>query len=1062
MQTLLASLVVSMSVKDAAYRAGMATARREAARTEQDLNKSADGMGRAMQSAARQVNDAAMSMAEGFANAARQVQRTGLVLTAAISAPLLLIGKKTKDSAASFETSFNRVRSAMLSASPEQLAKLNAEALRMGPAFGKSASEAASAMEMLAKNGLSASQILGGALASAMTLSAVGGADLSASADLTTDIMQQFGKSAGQLPDVVNKVTGALDASKLSFDDYRLAIGQTGGVAGGLGYSFEDTNVALAATASLFASGSDAGTSFKTFLTALASPSKEAAKKIDELGLAFFNADGSAKSLGDVAEQLRIKLSGLSDKEKGGALATIFGNDAMRTAIALMMKGRQGLDDVGKAIDAVQAKDKISILQAGDEAASARLSAALDVLAIKMGEVLLPISVAVKDAITGVVQSLSSLSPAFYATGAIAAAAASAIGPLVTVLGYTLPIAAALLANRLTGVGAVIGYIINPIGLLVRTVGALLVARGAATAVGLLGARIAAMATPVGLVIGAVTILIPLLAKMGLEEGVMTRQAEIAGKMHDRMTSIVDRLATATGKAATEARGHAKSLIAVALAAQQAQLQVARLAVATYNRAVAEEKAMSADFSPGGLIVREGLRQRREQAGANAWEQIGLLRQGNVDMATVRDAIRASEMAGNIASGGGGGTANPDKPDSSARSNKATGRTAADIARANAQYLDDLGRLRVGELDAIATLTESYRARYAAEIAGLDEELAAFKRQVALDDELTDAQRASLIAAKELEDGQRRYVAESRMNAAEATERYELMRAATEGEAEMVRLGLDMADTAAERRDGELRLLALQRQLEEAELDRIIAVSALGSIEAENAQRAKDRLDASYSAREARVRRDTEDPAQRYLRQINLSAGQVREATQEIGISALDRFNTTLADTATGFLKLGGIAGQVFNQMFADLMRLQLQKALLKPIANFLFGGTGGGLDTAGASAGVTSFLNSYMPSGLPSFGGGKASGGRVSPRSWYMVGENGPEPFFPDTAGTIVPNSGLPKLAGGAPVIQIVADEGAMFVPRVQSISGDVSVQAVSASNATMQRMQRRRLGRG
>ena len=1059
MQTLLASLVVSMSVKDAAYKAGMATARREAAKTEQDLGKSADGMGRAMQGAARQVNDAAMSMVESLSNAAKQVQKTGLILTAAISAPLLLIGKRTKDSAATFETSFNKVRAAMLSASPEQIEKLNKAALEMGPAFGKSAGDAAAAIEMLAKNGLSASQILGGALASAMTLSAVGGADLSASADLTTDIMQQFGKTASQLPDVVDKVTGALDASKLSFDDYRLAIGQTGGVAGGLGYSFEDTNIALAATASLFASGSDAGTSFKTFLTALASPSKEAAKKIDALGLAFFNADGSAKSLGDVAEQLRAKLSGLSDQEKGDALSTIFGNDAMRTAIALMQQGKAGLDDVGKAIDAVKAKDKITILRSGDEAASARLSAAIDVLAIKMGEVLLPISIAVKDALTSMVQGLSSLSPAFYAFSAGAALLASAIGPLVTVIGYTLPVAAALLANRLTGVGAVVGFIINPFGMLVRTVGAMLVAKGASAAVGLLGARIAAMATPIGLVIGLATILIPKLVELGTNQKEIGRATDLTNKISERASTLMDQLATATGAAAEKLRGQAAALREVSrdsLMAARGLLEMARAqALAAIQ---ADETAGARAGSALGIIPAAIFGMRRSFAVEN-YNKLSELYDKNVETyAALGQSIQASQIASSVGTPGGGAT--DGKPDGKATAAGGTGRSAADIARANAQYLDDLGRIRVAEMEALAELTGSYRARYTAETAALDEEMSSFARQTALDDELTDAQRAELTAAKEREIGQRRYIVESRMNAAEATERYELMRAANEGEAELVRLNLDMADTAGERRAGELRLLELQRKLEEAELDRIIAVSALGSIEAENAQRAKDRMNAAYAAREARVRRDTESPAERYLRQIDLSAAQVKEATQEMGVSTLERFNDTLADTATGFLKLGGVAGQVFNQLIADLMRMQLQKSLLQPIANFLFGGAGG-LTTATAQGGVTSALDSYI-AGMPSFGGGKASGGRVSPNSWYMVGENGPEPFFPDSAGTVVPNAGMRKLGGGRPVnfdargAVLTAD----LLAQMQTIANDTGGSLIRDNNEKAAKVRGRRMG--
>lgn len=36
----------------------------------------------------------------------------------------------------------------------------------------------------------------------------------------------------------------------------------------------------------------------------------------------------------------------------------------------------------------------------------------------------------------------------------------------------------------------------------------------------------------------------------------------------------------------------------------------------------------------------------------------------------------------------------------------------------------------------------------------------------------------------------------------------------------------------------------------------------------------------------------------------------------------------------------------------------------------------------------------------------GKATGGMVSPRQWYMVGERGPELFIPNSSGTIVPNN--------------------------------------------------------
>lgn len=43
----------------------------------------------------------------------------------------------------------------------------------------------------------------------------------------------------------------------------------------------------------------------------------------------------------------------------------------------------------------------------------------------------------------------------------------------------------------------------------------------------------------------------------------------------------------------------------------------------------------------------------------------------------------------------------------------------------------------------------------------------------------------------------------------------------------------------------------------------------------------------------------------------------------------------------------------------------------------------------------------------IGSYGGARAAGGRVYPNKWYMVGEHGPEPFVPDSTGTILPNRG-------------------------------------------------------
>lgn len=1047
MQAMMASLVTTMSVRDSAFKSGMAAARADAKRTEAQLERSSDGMANSFASAAHRINLTAVRMADGVSSSFQRVMTVGAALTAALTVPIALIGKGTKDSAAEFEQAINRVRAQSLGSSAAEIEKMRDTAMTLGPAMGRSAAETAGAMEMLAKNGLRVSSILNGALSASMTLATIGGAELSASADLTTDIMQQFGKRSAELPGVVDKVTGALDASKLSFDDYRLAIGQAGGVAGGLGYQFEEFNVALAATASLFASGSDAGTSFKTFLTSLTPASKESAELMKQYGLSFFDAEGNAKSLYDIAEMLRRQLGNLNDEAKTEVLQKIFGRDAMRTAIGLMQQGETGLRRIDDQINAINAQDKLTIVQEGDIAASERLSAAVNVLAIRMGEVLLPIATALKNAVASMINVLSSAPVGFFAVAAGAAGLLASIGPLIMALKVALPAALLLTVGRLGAVGMAAGLLLNPFGMVIRLLGQLALRAGAATAIGLLGARMVALAGPIGIIIGLLTVVLPLIAEFAARNEELAEEQERLSRSQSDGQEIMMQLATATRKAAERAREAAAAFrdqARAALVAARANMEKARTEA---TAAIARQERWEGIGAVPGWIAAWQTNQKVNEYKAFAEIFDGYAEQ----VAGLEGAIEGSRIASTTA--GGASKGDGDAKSTNARKGRAS--SSRDIARDEAAYLDEVGRLRVGELRAIADLTESYRARYGAAIAELDEERAAYARNLALDEGLTDAKRAELMAAKDRQLFHERAIAEADMNRAEAQEAYDLFRAGNDAAQEMARHAADMAETADERRAAELDLLRLQRRQHEAQLDLVLATEATSSAAWSNAYAEKQRLDSMYAARQSRVLRDTEGPAAAYLRSINLSAAQIGEATEAIGASALERFNDTLADTATGFLKLGGIAGQFFNQLIADVLRLHLKQALLIPLASRLFGG--GGADLGGmASSNIGGFLANY--------GGGKASGGRVSPRSWYMVGENGPEPFIPDSAGTIVPNSGLRKLGGGGAPVNFDLRGAVMtddLLQQMNTIAAKTSGQMLVNREAGQARAMRRRLGR-
>lgn len=128
--------------------------------------------------------------------------------------------------------------------------------------------------------------------------------------------------------------------------------------------------------------------------------------------------------------------------------------------------------------------------------------------------------------------------------------------------------------------------------------------------------------------------------------------------------------------------------------------------------------------------------------------------------------------------------------------------------------------------------------------------------------------------------------------------------------------------------------------------------------------------------------------------------------------------------------------------------------------------GGGGGLSVANIVGGAVK--------GAAKVSGARAGGGPVEAGRLYRINEAGMEGFVPANSGTIIPAGQMNAIAsrgGGSqqPIeLRIYADEGAMFKPRVEAISADVSVQVVreaspiirdASVNETMRQLTRPRM---
>ncbi|WP_027488466.1 phage tail tape measure protein [Allorhizobium undicola] len=377
------------------------------------------------------------SIGKGFAE-------VGNTMSAAVSAPIAAFGALTLKTAGDFEAGMNRVGEAT-GATGDEISAMRQLAVRLGADTSFSATEAADAMEMLAKNGLSAGQILGGATDASLKLASATGTDLASAADAATDVMASFGVQAKDLGTVVDQITGVTLQSKFGFADYQLALSQAGGVAGALGVSLQDFNAVLTATSSAFSSGSDAGTSFKSFLTSLNPKSKSAADAMKALGLEFYNADGSMKSMSAVAEELASKMGQLSQEELSQNMNDIFGVDGMRTAILLMKTGGKGIDELKAKIAGASAADQAAARMKGFNGQLEQLSGAFESLQIAIADSgLLKVMTDIVASLADLVASLSQANPALLRAGVVFAAVAAAAGPIAVTLGAVVAVVAAL------------------------------------------------------------------------------------------------------------------------------------------------------------------------------------------------------------------------------------------------------------------------------------------------------------------------------------------------------------------------------------------------------------------------------------------------------------------------------------------------------------------------------------------------------------------------------------------------------------------------------------------
>lgn len=417
----------------------------------------------------------------------KQVMGVGAGLTAALTLPLAGVAAAAIKTGVSFDDSMAQV-AAVSGATGEDLQLLRDTAREMGATTRFSASEAADALNYMAMAGWDTQQMVSG-IPGILDLAAASGTDLATTSDIVTDALTGFGLKAADAGHFADVLAAASSNANTNVEMLGESFKYVAPVAGALSYSAEDVAVALGLMANAGIKGSQAGTSLRTMMTNLASPTKQMQAAMDDLGISITDSSGEMKPFAEVMDDLRTKFSTLDEAQQAQYAATIFGKEAMAGALSIINTSAEDYDKLTGAVNNAEGAAAQMAATMGDTLGGTwrEISSALEELALKLYEMFLPYLRQASDAILNFLNWMNKASPAVQKAAVAFGILLAAIGPIVTAIGLLIVVAGSLIGNfgvlatkfapliknsallrtGFAGISRAIGLIFGPVGVLI-------------------------------------------------------------------------------------------------------------------------------------------------------------------------------------------------------------------------------------------------------------------------------------------------------------------------------------------------------------------------------------------------------------------------------------------------------------------------------------------------------------------------------------------------------------------------------------------------------------------
>lgn len=284
-----------------------------------------------------------------------------------------------------FEAAMSQVQ-AVSGADSYELEQLTKKAEEMGATAKFTATDSAEAFNYMAMAGWKTEDMLDG-ISGIMQLAAAANEDLGTTSDIVTDALTAFGlkaSDAGMFSDVLAAASSNANTNvSMMGETFKFAAS----MAGSLGYSVQDVALMTGLMANNGIKASMAGTALNSIMTRLSTNTHHARDTLEELGIKFFDAQGNARPLVDVMEELRDATANMNDEQKTSVANAIAGTNSQKGLLAILNASETDYNKLANAIDnAAGASERMADTQLDNLSGSITLlQSAVDGVKISFG-----------------------------------------------------------------------------------------------------------------------------------------------------------------------------------------------------------------------------------------------------------------------------------------------------------------------------------------------------------------------------------------------------------------------------------------------------------------------------------------------------------------------------------------------------------------------------------------------------------------------------------------------------------------------------------------------------